>query len=408
MANKLKIQCATCDARKINADNYAGYEQIELTCAVMLTSPAAQAAMARLPIALNCANVLDLEPDVDLRTITGSGEIRSEDAVPSGKFYLQVTGQLTIGPGTQKQLAQCTGMQITGTLICPESLYPTLRGVKVTGSTVCYPDDAVVLKRNAVIDRLFTLRAKDRLYWSPKRMILTDPALDPAALRDKGVRLSAPEVIVAASLVEGLVDCIDEKADLIVVPDGAAVVTDDLTLDRAALRRYGRKLYILGDATVPPEGDVLDELEYLNIRGDARVPQARRDALEAALTEIAGQVKEIKGAELVDKVTVTLTARMLESNPQGLEVRDCGIVKVAPDVTAEQILQRLRIVDCGAVYGSEAQKEALEMVCDDVGEISYAGDPDATGIGQTILSALHSALRSDPDTRVINAAEYVL
>lgn len=403
MAKKLKIQCATCDARKIAEENYSDYEQISIDCATVLTSPAAKSVMNRLPITLNCANMVELEEDTDLRTINGSGEIRSEDAVPKEKYYLQVNGKLTIGPNTQEQMAQCVGIQVNGSLVCPESVYAALKGVRVNGSIDCYPDNAVVLKRNAVIDRLFALRARNRLYWSAKRMILVDPELDAAALRDKGVALRAPEIIIAQSKVEPLIDRIDEKADIIVVPDGTSVLLDDLTLDRAALRRHGKKLYVIGDVTVPESGDVLEELEYLNIRGDARVPQQRRDAFLAAVTEISGEIKVARGSVLADKPVVTVTGEMLERQPQGIEVRDCGIVKLEKAITGEQILQRLQVLDCGAVRCSEAQKDALETVCEGVGEITCAGEENPGDAG-TVLAALCPV----PGTRVVRAAEYVL
>lgn len=403
MAKKLKIQCATCDARKIAEETYTDYEDIAIDCAILITSPAAKAAMSRLPVTLNCASVIELEEGVRLRTVNGSCEIRSEDRVPGEKFYLQVNGRLTIGPDTQKQMAQCVGIQVNGSLICPEGIYATLQGVSVNGAVSCYPDGAVVLKKNAVIDRLFPLRAKNRLYWAPRRMILVDPALDADALRAKGVTLSAREVIIAQSKVEALVDRIDEKADIIVVPDGTAVVADDLTLDRAALRRWGRKLYVIGDVTVPEGEDVLEELEYLNIRGDARVPQQRRDAFLAAVTQITGDVKVARGALLADKPVVTLTGRMLEREPRGIEVRDCGIVTLAPEITGEQILQRLQVEDCGVLRCSEEQKDALVMVCEGVGEITCVGEDDPGVVG-TVLDALRPA----PDTRVVRAAEYVL
>ena len=404
MAKKLKIQCATCDARKIAEENYTDYQDISIDCAILLTSPAAKAAMSRLPVTLNCASVIELEEGVHLRTVNGSCEIRSEDKVPGEKFYLQVNGRLTIGPDTQKQMAQCVGIQVNGSLICPESVHASLRGVSVNGTIACYPDGAVPLKRSAVIDRMFALRARNRLYWAAKRMILVDPELDAAVLRDKGVTLSTREVIIAQSKVEPMIDRIDEKADIIVVPDGTSVILDDLTLDRAALRRYGKKMYVIGDVTVPEGESVLEELEYLNIRGDARVPQQRREAFLAAVTQITGDVKAARGALLADKPFANITGRMLERQPLGIEVRDCGIVKLAREITGEQILQLLQVEDCGVVRCSEEQKDALEMVCQDVGEITCAGDEDNPGLVGTILDAVRTA----PDTKVVRAAEYVL
>ena len=142
MAKKLLINCASCDARKLQEENYSAYESITVNAATVLASAASKAVMNRLPFALNCANVIEVEGDVDLRTVNGKAEIKSDDAVPERKFYMLVNGVLNIGPDTQKQLAQCVGMTVNGSLLCPESLYATLGNVKVNGASACYPDGA--------------------------------------------------------------------------------------------------------------------------------------------------------------------------------------------------------------------------------------------------------------------------
>ena len=408
MAKKLMINCATCDARNALEENYAHYEQITINCAMVLTSPNAKAVMNKLPFVLNCANVLEVEDDADVRTINGSSEIRSGDAVPASKYYMLVNGSLTIGPDTQKQLAQCVGMTVNGSLTCPESIYAFLNGISVNGSTTCYPDGAIVLKRNAVIDRLFVLRAKNSLYWSSRRMIMVDPQLDADKLRAKGVTFSTKEVILAQSKVEALIDLIDEKAELIIVPDGTSVVLDDITLDEATLRRYGKQLYVIGDVTVSKEAGVLDELQYLNVRGDVEVPQEQKERLLEVLTEISGEVKIAKpeGATLEDKPFVKITKWMLEQQPLGIDVCDCAVVKIADDIPKELIVERLRIEDCGVVKCSEELEDAVTMICTDVGHIGAQGE-DGMGIGDMLKEAM-GGIKGVLETKVINAAEYVL
>lgn len=80
---------------------------------------------------------------------------------------------------------------------------------------------------------------------------MVDPELDAEKLRAKGVTFSTKEVIISESKVESFIDLIDEKAEIIIVPDGTVVVLDDLDLDDAALRKYGKKLYVIGDVTIP-------------------------------------------------------------------------------------------------------------------------------------------------------------
>lgn len=409
MAKKLLINCATCDARNALEENYAHYEQITVNCATVLTSPSAKAMMNKLPFTLNCANVLEIEGAVDFRTINGSSEIKSGDVVPASKYYMLVHGALTIGPDTQEQLAQCVGMTINGSLTCPESIYATLTGVNVNGSTTCYPDGAIVLKCNAVIDKLFVLRAKNNLYWSGRRMIIVDPELDAAKLKAKGATFSTKEVILSQSKVEDLIDLIDEKAEIIIVPDGTAVVLDDIRLDADTLRRYGKQLYVIGDVTVTEDADILDELTYLNIRGDVKVPQELKEKLLAVLTEISGEVKiaKPKGATLEDKPIVKITKWMLEQQPMGIDVCDCAIVKIADDIPKELIVERLHIEDCAVVKCSEELEDAVTMICTDVAQIGSADGEDGMGIGDMIKDAL-GGIKGALDTKVINAADYVL
>ena len=409
MAKKLMINCANCDARNILEENYAHYEQITINCAMVLTNPNAKAVMNKLPLVLNCANVLEIEGDVDLRTVNGSSEIKQSDAVPGSKYYMMVNGSLTIGPNTQAQLAQCVGMSINGSLTCPESIYASLSGVTVNGSTTSYPDGAILLKRSAVIDKLFALRAKSSLYWSSRRMIMVDPQLDADKLRAKGVTFSTKEVIISQSNVEPLIDLIDENAEIIIVPDGTAVVLDDITLNEDALRRYGKQLYVIGDVTVSENADALDEIQYLNIRGDVKVPQAHKEKLLRVLTEISGEVKiaKPKGAVLEDKPYLKITKWMLEQQPLGLYVSDCAIVKIADDIPKELILHRLHIEDCAMVKCSEELEDAVTMVCADVAKIGGGEEADGMGVGDMLKAAM-GGIKGALETKVINAADYVL
>jgi len=298
---------------------------------------------------------------------------------------------------------------VNGSLTCPESIYAQLSGVNVNGATTCYPDAAIVLRRSAVIDKLFVLRAKNSLYWSSRRMIMVDPELDPERLQEKGARFSAKEVIIAQSKVEALIDRIDEKAEIVIVPDGTAVVLDDITLEEDVLRRYGKQLYVIGDVTVPEDAEVLSELTYLNVRGDIKVPQEHKGKLLEVLTEISGLVKvaKPKGAVLEDKPFVKITRWMLEQQPAGIEVRDCAVVKIADDIPKELMVERLRIEDCAVVKCSEEQEDAVSMICTEVAQIGNAESEDGMGIGGMIKDVL-GGIRGTLDTKVINAAEYVL
>lgn len=408
MAKKFMINCATCDARKVTEETLSAYESVVINAATVLVSPEGKELLNRYGVTMNCANVFEIPSDVEVCTINGSHRIESGDAL-GGKKYLLVNGSLTIGPNTQQVMEQYVGITVNGSLTCPESISAAFGKIQVNGSTTCYPDGAIVLKRSAVIDHLFTLRAKDSLYWSPNRMIMVDPLLEPSKLASKGCTFSAKKVIIAASKVEEMIGMIDERAEIIIVPDGTSVITDDVNLDALTVKKYGTKLYILGDLTANEESTgALEALEYLNVRGDAKVTAELKTPLMEKLTEISGQVKTpkiIKGRRITDKMTVRISRWMLEKEPEGLVISDCMTVKIDEDIPKELILQKLSVSDVMTVKCAPEQEDVLAMVCEDVMTIGQG--EDGMGVGDMIKGAFDTA-KDLLNTKMVNAAEYVM
>ena len=413
MKKKLIINTASCDARKVQEETLEAYERIVINAAIVIVDERVQALFARYPVEINGAQVLNLQDDVQVRTVNGSMQIKSGD-VPAEKQYLIVNGSMEIGPDTQKVLEQYVGIMVNGSVTYPESLSSALGKMMVNGSTNCYPDGAVVLKRNAVIDRLFALRAKNNLYWAGKRLIMVDPQLDAAVLAAKGTRFASREAILTESKVENLIDLIDEKADIIIVPDETAVVLDDVTLDDVALKKYGSKLYIIGDVTVDNDSaGALEQLEYLNVCGDATVAKGLKDLFLEKVKEVGGDIQISKGRRICDKVSFRVTKWILEREPDGICVSDCATVKIDEDVDKDLILERLTITDCASVKCTPEQEDVVTAVCTDCGQIGNS----SSGIGDAVKEAM--GMDSDQngilgmakgllDSKVINTAEYVM
>lgn len=407
MAKKMIINCGDCDARNVSEETLAAYESIVINAGTVLVTPEAKNLLNRYAVTMNCGDVLELEKDVKLSQVNGSAQIRSSDMVP-GRTYLVVNGSLEIGPNTEKVLQQYAGISVNGSVTCPESMGSYLNMLSVNGSTVCYPDEAVVLKRNAVIDKTFVLRAKKKLYWSAKRMIIVDPELDAAALAAKGATFSTKEVILAQSKVEALIDLIDEQAEIVIVPDGTAVIRDDVELDDTVLRKYGTKLYIIGDLHVPKEaGEALTKLEYLSVQGDAGVTEQWKELLLEKADRITGDIKVLRGRTITGKMSARISGWMLEQEPEGISVVDCMKVRLDEDIPNQLILERLSVRDCMNVECTPEQESALGAVCEDVMKIGQGGEESDLGIGDILKGDLGGA-KELLDTKVINAGDYVL
>lgn len=394
MGKKLKINCATCDARNVREEVLAAYDSVDINCASILATPESQALMSRYTVKMNCADVLVVDSDVKLKTINGKAQIKAGDGEPES-FYYVVNGMLEIEPGTEEILKKCVGMQINGMVLYPESMAGALGMMSVNGKALCYPDDAVLLKKNAVIDRVFALRAKDKLYWAAKRIIMVDPKLDGEALVKKGARFCAAEVIIAESKEESLIDLIDEQTEIIIVPDGTKVVDDDVELDEAALLRYGKKLYVLGDVMVEQSAaKAVEQLEYLNVRGDVVTAASLKGKLLEKVESIEGKVHVYYGKVFRDTPELEIDADLLALEEDGITVVDCALVKIDPEVPGKLIREKLHILDCAAVECTKEQRAAVSLVCEGVPAIGsleeYEEDED------------------DADTVKINTANYVM
>lgn len=399
---KLLVNCGSCDARNVSEETLKAYEEITINCGDVLVTPETKGLLSRYGVTLNCGNMKELDKDVLLSSINGVAQIKATDMVAQ-KTFLEVNGMLEIDAGTEKVLEAYVGIEVNGTVQYPESMSAYLGKLKVNGATCCYPDGAVVLKRNAVIDKTFVLRAKQKLYWSARRMVMVDPALDGEALARKGAAFSSKEVILTEDKVESLVDCIDEKAELVIVPEGTRVILDDVELDKGAVKRYGRKLYIAGDVTVSEkDGESLRELEYLHIQGDVRVAGCWKDLL-LEKAEISGSVRVVKGRCIGDMPKVRISKAMLEREKEGIRVEDCAVVRLDGDISSDLILDKLTIVDCAAVTCSPEQEGAVAMIAEDVAQIGKGEE----GVGG-LLEDVFSGIKKLADTKVINAGDYVL
>ncbi len=411
MAKKLIVNCATCDARMVSEATLQAYESILINSAQVFVTPQTKDLLNQYGVTMNCANVVSVPVDVAISTINGNTQIKAGD-VPPAKTFLMVNGSLEIGEGCQQVMENYMGLFINGSVTLPESMRACLSKVQVNGSTVCYPDGAILLKRSAVIDRLFALRAKQRLYWASKRMIMVDPQLDAAVLAAKGASFSAREVILAESKVESLIELIDEQAQIIIVPDGTSVILDDVTLDQLTLKKHGRKLYIVGDLDISQEsGSLLESLEYLNIQGDVKVPEEWKELLLEKADHIEGDVTVKKtdkflGRILEDKLSVRVSRELLEREPNGIRIMDCVNVSLEADIPTELIFDRLTIEDCVKVTCAPEQEAAVSTICTDVASIN--GGEEGGGLIGEALGGILGGAKDLLNTKMVNAAEYVL
>ena len=401
---KLVVNAATCDARKVSEETLSNYESISLNSAMLLTNSTSRVLLHKYNVTMNCARIEDIPDDADIIFHNGSYTLSDKDK--SGKpAILSVNGVLTVEPGAEEALKRFVSIIVNGKVIYPKSLASYLGMMTVNGSSEPYPDDAILLKSVFVVDKTFILRSKGSKYYARKCVVLTDESLDVTALVNKGVSFLTQKAIVAESILEASLPLFEEDTEIITVPDGCAFVNDDATLDKGLLRKNGNKIFIYGNLKIDSSaGELLDDIEYLRVKGTVTLSKSLEDPFLEKGFEY-DNLKLVRGKCIADKVFIKVDRQMLEQNAEGVSVVDCVNVTITNEVPPELILERLVIDDCVNVVCSPEQRSAVEQVATDVANISESDKP---GMGDMLKGIIPGESKDPGDTKVINAAYYVL
>ena len=406
---KMIVNCASCDMRKVSEETLQNYEQIVVNSALVLVTPETKELLNRYNVMLNTADVLEVPAGDDVRVNDHNGAYElTADAAPEAGVWamLMVNGALTIGEDALEAARAYQRIRVNGAEMRPKSMAGKLSNLSVNGSIETYPDGAIRLRRNAIIDKTFPLRIRENaLYWAARRLIFTNADLDVEKLVQKGVRFSSRTALIAESLAEKVTPLLTEDTDILIVPDGTGFVNGYAKVNKRFLKKFGTKLYVNGDLIVESDAaEVLPKIEYLYVNGAAKVPADLVDAFE----EIDAHYDELKivrnwGKIIEDNVRVKVDAALLEKYPTGVLVTDCAMVKLAKDLAPELIMERLSIADCAQVFCTEEQEAAVSAIAEDVASIGAMGEA-VDGFADMITGSLGL----NPDLKVINAADYVM
>ena len=372
---KLNVDAVVLDLRHLTEETLAAYDQCEMDAVFALTNPQAQALLNQYGVKLDVVQSIHCEEDVETTTINGKATLDGT-SIPEKKRVMVVNGKLSVKPDGVKALEQYCGIVVNGKLYCPESLASVVTAkCTVNGKLCLYPDDAVILNSTTRLDKMFLLRAQPKLYWAEKLFIAVDPKLDAEALAAKGARFSSQKAILTERNAEILAPLFTEETELMILPDGTAVLEDDLELSAGTLRRYGTRLYVAGDVTVPEGAEVLlGRMEYLHVAGDVLLPAALEEAFYGIPDLEYGSLRVLLGHAIVGSPRLKLGKAMLDLYPQGVTCVDCAMVELEETLEPDVIAKKLRFDGCAFVRCTEAQENAVLAVSKDVAKVQ-ARDP---------------------------------
>ena len=406
----LRVNCAVCDMRKVTEETLDQYDSITVNAGTVLSCAAARQLLAGHDVTVHTGSTVDL-PDGDVAVSTQNGAMTlSAGQKPAVPTFLIVNGRLTVEEGAADTLAGYVRITVNGKVLYPRSLSGALSQMNVNGKAECYPDGAVLLKSTFVMDDTFALRARDVLYYASGRIVLLKDGIDLAMLAEKGARFSTKTALIARRYAEKAAPLFDDQTELVILPDGCAFVEDDATLSDALIRRRGGMLYVNGDLTLDKNsGDALNQLTFLRVNGDVTLPRALEDAFLSLDAEYDA-LHIASGRRFAERISITVTKRML-GDPEGVCCSECAKVRIAPDVTEDQILDRLRLSECAYIFCTPEQRSAVEQVAEECAVISDGSEEDGgtpgLGIARDIMDSLGGSF-VDPGTQTVNANEYTL
>lgn len=385
MKKNLSVEAAILDLRHLSEETLASYEQIGMQAALVLTGPDTETLLAKHAVELEAALVHRCDDETAVNVVNGKATLCAARK-PEGKTILIVNGKLNIDADAADTLRAYEKIVVNGKVLCPESLVGLVtEKCSVNGKLSAYPDDAVVLNGTVKLDRLFLLRAQERLYWTDRQFVAAAPDLDAAALAAKGARFSAPRVLLAERFVETLLPLFNEDAEVTVLPEGTVLVDDDLELTSRSIRRYGARIHVLGDVTVSAEAaDALEQLEYLHSSGDVLLPAALEDAFCSIPDVVYKGLRVMKGKLIHGSAEAKINAGVLASAADGISCMDCNIVTLDKMLTPEEIMARLQLNSCAVVCCTAAQEAAVTAVSTDVACIRVTDAPETEKNAETV------------------------
>lgn len=416
---KLRINCETCDARRINENNYKEFEQIKIYTGQLLVDDRSKEILNRLPFNIKAEEVrtkdLSEDPGNKNQNINGVYEI-SPDSVVSEGTAITVNGMLKIAPGAQDVLKKFSRISVNGIILCPKSIAAILPfpGLSMNGITKSYPDDYVLMDNQYRLDKYFPLRAPENSgYFAASFIYDADDETDFGKLAEKNVRFSSDKIYIRKSHIEKALPLFNIEAAIVEIPDNCKVIVSDHNeIDEQFINTHGDNLFIIGDAHIAGGNiEAINRIQSLIVEGEITTDAGCAERL-SAINAKCDKLTVTQGKTMEDMAIAHLDRATLEAAAGGLLVRDCALLRIEKDIPSELIRQRLRVRDCAKVTCSSEQKAAVSSVSRDVALIgtdsvkSFFGSLFGGGTPDEDVNSQPSPF--EDDTKYINAEYYEL
>ena len=373
---KLRINCTTCDARKIDENNYSSYEKISINTEDMIVDDRSKAVLSKLPFDISAEEIRNEDQNAKTKqpiSINGIYEIIPGQPLQEGNL-LTVNGILKIAKGSEDVLKSFERITVNGMILCPKSISSILPlpSLMINGIIRDYPDDYTLIENNYKLDKYFPVRAGENTgYFTPGYIYDNDNETDFEKLKSANVKLIADKVYLRQSHLEAALPIFNIEAEVVEVPDACKIyISEDGKFSLQTVKSLCKDIFVIGDVTIKSEDrEALESVNTLIVDGNLRIDESLVETFNSIGAKCSNLVV-LKGFSLCDRPIISVDKSILDNHPEGVSVSDCALVKLDKNISADLIRERLKISDCAKINCSEEQKAAVTEVSTDVAFIS--------------------------------------
>lgn len=398
----LSIHVANCDLRSVSEETLERYHKIDILAAQVLMTTRTQELLARYQVSIQASSIEKVEEDEQYVMHNGIYHLTGNEA-GNGKVRLQINGKLYVEKGAEETLKNYRSIQVNGKAVYPESLGSALAGILTcNGKVLTYPDDAILVEKILEANRVFAARAKQGArYFCIKEVWMTGGKEELARLIEKEVKIRAPKAVVVESLLDAAVEVLEEDVDIVLVPDGCVCINDDVCVDGHLSARYGKKLLVLGSAEIR-DGKALEELEFFQVEGKVFVSEKDEEIFHRVCKK-SGGVTVYKG-RLIRGESELLVDRKLLQEAGTVTAAECAEVQISPELTEEELRDRIFIRSCSEVQSTEAVRGILRLQSQQVSGFEDLEKEEA----EEEEGACEEETETEGNTIYVNAVSYTM
>ena len=371
---KWEIKAVMCDARNLKEEILQQYESVSIQAVCLFVSEASRELLAKYHVRTDAVMIETIPEDGTIVIKNGEYSIGKDD-IQKDFVFLIVNGRLEVQKGAQEAFDSFARIMVNGVVEMPDDLSVSQAKLQVNGCEEKYPADAVKIRGDLNLDKVFALRAKkETLYWASGRLlILTDEDGQMERLWDKQVKLRARHsALVAESLLEQAVEMIDETTDIIQVPDGVIYKSGEYCLEPGFAEKNGDSLFVDGSLKLET-AEALEGMKWIYVIGTAKMTEECEEKFRKICLYWGELIVTRENAPVIaEEISVLITKDMLENVEETLVVVDCVDVKIDENVSPELIRRKLKFTNCINICCTREQEGSVRLVSEDCLNIEAA------------------------------------